>query len=391
MHARVRAVPFAAALLCAFAFVGTSARAGDAEAAAALQKFEAGRALFDGTRYDESLLAFRDSYSLQPSPNSRLYIARCLAKLGKVATAYVNFRFTAREANDRLVATGERRYALTRDAATEEGADLESRVPRLTIAVPAGLPQEFTVKLNGAPVERSAWGVAVETDPAHVIIEAAGPRLRPFRVELDLAEGQQRRVEVLAGRIPTAIVTLRFGARPQGLAVALDGAPIDPADLSRARELDVGAHAVDATAPGYLPFRWTKDLADAERAEVAVDLAQDPSRAPSRGTPRWAFYSTVGAAAVSLGVGGYFGVRAFVTSKDELAKDPLARDPSRQQLIQKLSSTADVFLVTGLVLGAGATVLGFTTDWRATPAKPTMGIAPWMTAGGGGVSAAGAF
>jgi tetratricopeptide (TPR) repeat protein len=87
----------------------------------AMNKFDAGRTAFEAGQFEEALIAFQASNNLNPSPNSKLYIARCYRALRKVASAYTTYRMAAREAQDRLTASGEKRYAATRDSANSEG------------------------------------------------------------------------------------------------------------------------------------------------------------------------------------------------------------------------------------------------------------------------------
>ena len=260
-------------LLAAFALAGVEtaavrqARAGgpEAELAAALKKFDAGRKAYDSGAFEEALLDFQASYSLSASPNSRLFIARCYRALGKVASAYTAFRLASREAQDRLAATHEKRYAPTRDAASGEAAELEPKVPRLTVVAPGGVPDRFAIKQNGEDLPRAAWGVAVETDPGTVTIEASGPRIVAFRKVLTLAEGAEERVDVPVKRVPTAVLTLAMKTRPSGVAIAIDGAPLDLGDTGKPREVDVGEHTVEVDAPGYVSFHWKQSLADGDR------------------------------------------------------------------------------------------------------------------------------
>ena len=49
-----------------------------------------------------------------------LYIAHCHRALGRVGTAFVQYRLAVAEAQDRLAATRDRRFATTRDAAQKE-------------------------------------------------------------------------------------------------------------------------------------------------------------------------------------------------------------------------------------------------------------------------------
>src|SRR5689334_1677537 len=111
-------------------FVWTGAASADATTdAAALKQFEAGRAAFDKGELPQALAAFTASMQGLPSPNTRLYIARCQRGLGKIGSAYTSYRLAAREATDRLNASGEKRYAATRDTAQAEAAEIEKSVP----------------------------------------------------------------------------------------------------------------------------------------------------------------------------------------------------------------------------------------------------------------------
>src|SRR5262245_51537725 len=62
--------------------------ANPAQLRAAQKTFEAADDLFDGQQYDAAIKAFRTSYEIVASPNSRLMIARSMQKLGKLAEAY---------------------------------------------------------------------------------------------------------------------------------------------------------------------------------------------------------------------------------------------------------------------------------------------------------------
>lgn len=364
------------------------AAGGDADIAAAMQKFDAGRQAFEKGAFEEALLAFQASYSLSPSPNSRLFIARCYRALGKTASAYTAYRQASREADDRLKATHEKRYTATRDAASGEGAELESKVARVTVVVPGGLPDGFSVKENGQELPKAAWGVATETDPGEVTVEATGPRLVPFRKVLTLGDGAQERVEVTVKRVPTAVLALELKSRPSGLTIAIDGAPADVAEAEKPRELDVGEHLVAVEAPGYAPFYWKQTLADGETQRVAVTLK-------TRGfeTPKWLFYTVAGAAVAAEGGATGLALSAQSSQNAELAKDALHRSAATQSSIQSKATMANVLFISGGVLGLGAVTLAFTTHWKAdaSAGAPTVSFAPVVGPGSAGLGAHGCF
>jgi hypothetical protein len=347
------------------------ARAGDPPidaVAASLKRFDEGRVAFEARRFDEARAAFEASNTLQASPNSLLYIGRCYRETGKLASAYVTFKRSAREAQDRLTATLEKRFAATRDAASGEAAALETRVPRLVIAVPGGLPRDFVVTVDGKPVSSASWGLAVETDPGAMVVEASGTRMKPFRAAFTLQEGEQRRIDVLAERTPTATLSLALKSRPAGLVIDLDGVPLDARDAAAPHELDVGLHRFTVRAPSYLPFAWERTLHDGEHADVAVDLAPDPSQRGRGGTAPWLFFTAAGSAVLAAGVGAGFALSASSLDSDESAKNPLLRDPAVRETVRGRATVANVLFVSAAVLGASAAVLFFTTSWGVAPA-----------------------
>lgn len=367
------------AAMVTLALVPSPARAGDAPSsssteavAASLAKFDEGRAAFALRRYDEARAAFEASHKLQASPNSLLYIGRCYRETGKVASAYVTLERSAREAAERLAVTLEKRYAATRDAARAEAAELEPRVPRLTVAVPGGLPDGFRVTANGRPVPPESWGLAVETDPGPIVVEASGARMVPFRATFDLREAERKRVDVIATRMPTATLRVEMVSWPTGLVVELDGAPLAPSELTSPHDVDPGRHRVTARAPSYKPFTWERELEDGARARVLVKPEPAPPPTVKRGTPPWLFFASAAAAGGVTAAGSVLAIDASRRDDAETARSPLLRDAAERDAIRSQATLANGFFVSGAVLGAAAVVLFFTTSWSA-PAPRAVG------------------
>ena len=172
-------------------------------------------------------------------------------------------------------------------------------MPRLTVAIPSNPPPGFVVKIDGRELPQAAWGIASETDPGTVVVEATGPRLEPFKKSITLGEGARERVDITLTRVPTATLAVKLGNLPAGVALTLDGQPLQVTGIDTPRDLDVGRHTVVVSAPGYVTFRWSKSLANADNAVVEVTLAFEPRAAggggPS-GTPKWLFFTVAGAA-----------------------------------------------------------------------------------------------
>ncbi|AUX43682.1 uncharacterized protein SOCE26_051340 [Sorangium cellulosum] len=372
--------------------------------AAGLKLYEDGQKAMGANDFEAALKAFQQSLSILPSPNTRYNVARCFRALGRTASAYTNFRLAAREAADRVAAARETRFAATRDAAEKEAAALEPKVPRLNVIVPSDAPPGLTVTIDGQELPRSLWNTAVETDPGVHVVAATGPRIVPFEDKLDLAEGSRHEIKVTVRRVPTAHLVAALKSRPSGFSLELDGKPLTPSDLDGKRELDAGPHRIVARAPGYRDFVWNESLRDGQVATVEITFQPIPGA--RGGPPKPVFYGAVAASAATLGVGTAFAIHASGLAGEETDKPPLLRDPRLQKDVESASARANAFFITGAVLGVGAGVLFFLTDWtdgaegdrkldgaQAQPARGTaislVSVAPWAAAGAGGIAAGG--
>ena len=194
----------------------------------AQQRFTRGTTLYDARDFPHALEEFRASIELYGSPNTRLYLARCLRELGRLDEAVPEFERAMREAGDR--AQLDPRYAQTRDAAQLELLQVEPRVGRLTLTIP-GVPDGASIRVNQRTVPVAALGIAIPVmpGPVTITIEAAG------------FEAEQRHTEVAAGREATVGVVLRRRAQAEGFT-----------EVSTLRRPDV---ALRPTTPGSGPRR----------------------------------------------------------------------------------------------------------------------------------------
>jgi hypothetical protein len=360
--------------------------------AAALKQFETGRAAFDKGELPQALAAFTASMQALPSPNTRLYIARCQRGLGKIGSAYTSYRLAAREATDRLNATGEKRYTATRDTAQAEAAEIEKSVPHLTVTLPADTPPATTVQLDDVEMPRTGLA-SLDVDPGAHALRVVAPRRATFEQRFEIGQGEQKSIAVTMPRLPTATVQLAFKSKPAGLAVEIDGRPVDPSVASNIQEVDVGSHAVVVRAPGYRDFVWKQSLADGElkTVDVAFQPASGTAAEGSHGTPKWLFFGVAALSVVALGVGTYFAIDATSRSSSEKEKDPLTRSRAEQDEIRSQSTAANVLFIAGAAIAGGAGALAFITDWHggATPPTPRTGqrpkVEPFFAVSGGGL------
>ncbi len=176
-----------------------AAAAAQDNTAFAQQRFSQGSALYDQRQWEPALAEFRQSISLYNSPNTRLYIARCLRELGRFDESVLEFERTAREAGDR--AASDPRYATTRDVANSELTAVRPRVGRLTVTVP-DLPSNAVVRVNGRDIPREGVGVAMPVMPGHITVHVESPEFFPEDRESDVVAGGEATVGIPLRRRP---------------------------------------------------------------------------------------------------------------------------------------------------------------------------------------------
>lgn len=354
--------PVSVMLFCVLAAASTIVPAVHAQSAAAgasMDKFEEGKQAFKAGRFAEALAAYQTSLALEPSPNTRFQIAKCFVALGKTASAYLNFKRAAQEAQDRVNATQEKRYAATRQAALAEAETLQKKVPHLTLRTGTTPPEGFSITLDGNAVPPPAWGLALEVDPGEHTAVATGPRLQRFNQTFTLSEGEQKQLDIPLTKLPTAVVRFELKTKPAGLALSVDDQPLSPELYGKPQQLDVGTHRIVASAPGYGDFVWNGFLGDGESTVVVVAL-----RSQASGPPKWATYFVGSLTVVAFAVGIGFGVKAKNAADAQLMLSPLLRDPGVQDAVRTDAIVANSFFAIGGVLAVNTVILAATTRWR---------------------------
>ena len=154
--------------------------------------FQRGRELMDAGQIEQACEKFSESQRLDPGLGTLLNLASCNEKLGKVATAWGQFR----EALALAAQSGATERA---DLARTRAAALESRLPKLAVVVPndANVPG-LEVRLDGVALGRAAWGFAAPVDPGIRAVRAVAPGYRTWEKRVKLQEGSSLRVVVPA-------------------------------------------------------------------------------------------------------------------------------------------------------------------------------------------------
>jgi len=145
---------------------------------------------------------------------------------------------------------------------------------------------------------------------------------------MDRVSLAERHLKQLEPRLSRLTIEVPAAARIAGLEVKLDGGSVGEPSWGTAVPVDPGQHVVEVSAPGKKPWRTELSLgADADRKTVAVpELESLPKAKPKPSPPpkppesgRWrrpAGLAIGGVGVVALGIGGYFGLRAFSRWED---------------------------------------------------------------------------
>src|SRR5690606_2454387 len=152
--------------------------------------------------------------------NARLYVARCLAQLGRLPEAYREMKGTVDVAREKAV--DDDKYVATRDAAAAELAQLEPRVGKLVVAVPEA-PEGTTIEVNGEPLDDAERGVPFPVDPGVLVVVARAPGKETVTREIEIAGGETKTVALI---LPDAGETAPPPEDDDGGGVTLSGVQI---------------------------------------------------------------------------------------------------------------------------------------------------------------------
>jgi hypothetical protein len=170
--------------------VSRTARGDDSPSA--IDELKQGYALKQSGHCAEAIPHFLASYRADPQPKALLNLADCEAQMGDLIAAQGH-------------ATQGRRLALQKsdpelsNVADTQLADIDKKLPRLTIRLGPGAPPACAVSRDGAPVDATMLGLPIGVNAGvHALVaSAAGYAQRRFEVTLDI--GASEEVEVQPG------------------------------------------------------------------------------------------------------------------------------------------------------------------------------------------------
>jgi hypothetical protein len=222
--------------------------------------------------------------------------------------------------------------------ADERATDLEKRLSKLEIKIDTkNLPVGFEVKLNNVSIPRATWDTPIPVDPGRQKLEASAP-----------------------GRVTwTGSVEV-----PDGPAM---------------RSIDIPALAVKTETSSGLS------------ASAGGSTGRDTVSSPGS-TQRAIGFVTAGLGIVGLGVGGFFGYRAYSQNQDSLAQcrvdDANACTPDGKAMRDDARTTAmgsTIALAAGGALTVGGLVLILTARSEPRHAGPDLRVTTGLVGRGPGI------
>jgi hypothetical protein len=287
--------------MAGLAFGAFAARSSHAETSgkntvAAQALYDEARKLVDAGNIEAACPKFRASYELDPGGGTLLNLADCYEKQGKLALAWSTFK-------EALVAAQRDGRTERIDFANQHIGKLEARLAHLTISVAANdRAAGLVIQIDGAALAEQAWGVAMPVDPGKHVVRAEAPGKQPFETTLDAAAGAAAGETV---EIPTLADSTDDGVRG---AAATAGASTATGDSGSGRTLGwvVGGIGVASLGVGgYFGLRAMSRWSDRDDGCAAGCTSEAKIAGDEAGTA--ATISTIGfgVGLIGIGVGTY--------------------------------------------------------------------------------------
>jgi hypothetical protein len=154
------------------------------------EQFREGQKLFDSGKYEEALPFFKSAFDRTESPTARLYVARCLEKMGKLPESYFEMKATVDLARDK--ARKDSKYEETAKAAETELEALEGRVAFIKVGLATG-SEDAVVELDGRELRDSELNERIAVMPGKIRLHARGAAGEVSQ-EIELDAGQKKSV-----------------------------------------------------------------------------------------------------------------------------------------------------------------------------------------------------
>ena len=183
-------------LVCSFALAWLAAVSGvhaqpHDRVQEATRLFDAARASLARGDVAEACSQFDQSERLDPQLGTKLHLADCLEKQGKLASAWLQFRAAQVLAAERIAKGA---VEPREQVAQLRAAKLKARLPTLKLQIRTKLSGQ-TIALDGHDLSPRSWSSATAVDPGTHVLEVSAPGRVTWEESVEIAE--QEHLEVL--------------------------------------------------------------------------------------------------------------------------------------------------------------------------------------------------
>lgn len=192
---------------------------------------------FEQGRWSDSVDLFTRAESLVHSPVHLLYLARSYAKLGKFVRARENY---IQLTNEQVASNAPEVVRQAKSDGDKELAELEPRIPYVSIVVQGAGPKAVSVVMDGEKVPPALLGVPRPVDPGDHKFQAFSEGMESSVQSITVAEARKETV------VLTLVATPGAGANPE---TKTPESASQPASAEAAP-----AEQKQAAMPTYLPW-----------------------------------------------------------------------------------------------------------------------------------------
>ncbi|MDC3960671.1 hypothetical protein [Polyangium jinanense] len=187
---KLRAVGLGAALLSLLVARPAAADKTDDDARRAEELFKEARAAIDRNDYVTACPKFEESLALVRRAGTLFNLAQCEEHEGRLVTAmrYYKEGIVVLDPGDPRLAPSKKKLA-----------EIEPRIPFLTIKPKTALPKDARVTIDGKEAE--GIGVAVPINPGKRTISVLAPKRTEEKYVIEVAEAEQVEILVTAGKV----------------------------------------------------------------------------------------------------------------------------------------------------------------------------------------------
>lgn len=180
----------------------------DQERAGARAAAKDGIAAFNDGDFEKSLSLLERAEKLVHAPTHLLFIARARVKLGQLVEAREAYKDII---NENLSPSAPKAFLNAQEIAPKELAEIEGRLAKLTLSVSSAsgeLPSDVEVKIDGAVLSATLYGLAVPANPGERSISATASGMLPIEKNVTLKEGGADSLELVFEVDPNAPVAI---------------------------------------------------------------------------------------------------------------------------------------------------------------------------------------